>query len=202
MHNNDYLYPGVAAIALAILVPVYWLGMAPTVGDSDILWQDMMSLGLSDVLFAAIPLLNIYIYLNLKTLLNERWNFSHIDSLVLLMVAINILWVSTLLFDVANALSAESTATQNRETFLAIGSSVGVGAVFLFGVVDLLIGIFLLAKASGLPTLIKVFAILSVIQGVLGITVILAATLIFIFPVTLIILAMFFLHKPESIEIV
>jgi hypothetical protein len=134
--------------------------------------------------------------------LNERWNFSHIDSLVLIMVAINILWVSTLLFDVANALSAESTATQNRETFLAIGSSVGVGAVFLFGVVDLLIGIFLLAKASGLPTLLKVFAILSVIQGVLGITVILAATLIFIFPVTLIILAMFFLHKPESIEIV
>lgn len=202
MHNNDYLYPGVAAIALAILVPVYWLGMAPTVGDSDILWQDMMSLGLSDVLFAAIPLLNIYIYLNLKTLLNERWNFSHIDSLVLIMVAINILWVSTLLFDVANALSAESTAIQNRETFLAIASSVGVGAVFLFGVVDLLIGIFLLAKASGLPTLLKVFAILSVIQGVLGITVILAAALIFIFPVTLIILAMFFLHKPESIEIV
>ena len=202
MHNNDYLYPGVAAIALAILVPVYWLGMAPTVGDSDILWPDMMSLGLSDVLFAAIPLLNIYIYLNLKTLLNERWNFSHIDSLVLIMVAINILWVSTLLFDVANALSAESTAIQNRETFLAIASSVGVGAVFLFGVVDLLIGIFLLAKASGLPTLLKVFAILSVIQGVLGITVILAAALIFIFPVTLIILAMFFLHKPESIEIV
>ena len=202
MHNNDYLYPGVAAIALAILVPVYWLGMAPTVGDSDILWQDMMSLGLSDVLFAAIPLLNIYIYLNLKTLLNERWNFSHIDSLVLIMVAINILWVSTMLFDVANALSAESTAIQNRETFLAIASSVGVGAVFLFGVVDLLIGIFLLAKASGLPTLLKVFAILSVIQGVLGITVILAAALIFIFPVTLIILAMFFLHKPESIEIV
>jgi hypothetical protein len=41
-----------------------------------------------------------------------------------------------------------------------------------------------------------------VIQGVLGITVVFAATLIFIFPITLIILAMFFLRKPESLEIV
>jgi hypothetical protein len=57
MQNNDYLFPGVAAIFLAMLVPLYWLGMATSVTDSDILWQDMMSLGLSDIVFAAIPLL-------------------------------------------------------------------------------------------------------------------------------------------------
>jgi len=99
-------------------------------------------------------------------------------------------------------LSSESSLAQNRETFLSIGTSVGVGGLFLFGVVDLLIGIFLLANATELPSLLKAFAVLSIIQGVLGITVILAALLIFIFPVTLIILALLFLRKPESIEIV
>ena len=54
MQNNDYLFPGVAAIFLAMLVPLYWLGMATSVTDSDILWQDMMSLGLSDIVFVAI----------------------------------------------------------------------------------------------------------------------------------------------------
>jgi hypothetical protein len=68
--------------------------------------------------------------------------------------------------------------------------------------VDLLIGIFLLANATELQSLLKAFAVLSIIQGVLGITVILAALLIFIFPITLIILALLFLRKPESIEIV
>jgi hypothetical protein len=202
MQNNDYLFPGVAAIFLAMLVPLYWLGMATSVTDSDILWQDMMSLGLSDIVFAAIPLLTSYVYLKLKTILNERWNVSQIDLLIFIMVAINILWVSTLLLDVTSALSSESSLAQNRETFLSIGTSVGVGGLFLFGVVDLLIGIFLLTNATELPSLLKAFAVLSIIQGVLGITVILAALLIFIFPVTLIILALLFLRKPESIEIV
>tara|TARA_B110001450_G_scaffold170052_1_gene158509 strand:+ start:80 stop:256 length:177 start_codon:yes stop_codon:yes gene_type:complete len=57
-------------------------------------------------------------------------------------------------------------------------------------------------KLNEAPTLLKIFAIMSVIQGVVGMTVFFAGILIFIIPVTFIILAMFFLRKPESIEIV
>ena len=103
MQNRDYLLPGVAAIFVAVISPIYWLGMAASVGDSDVLWQDMMSLGFSDILFASILLLTIYIYLNLKNILNEQLNFNHIDLLVWIYAAINILWVSTLLLDVASA---------------------------------------------------------------------------------------------------
>ena len=66
MQNRDYLLPGVAAIFVAVISPIYWLGMSSSVGDSDVLWQDMMSLGFSDILSASILLLSIYIYLNLK----------------------------------------------------------------------------------------------------------------------------------------
>jgi hypothetical protein len=202
MQNRDYLLPGVAAIFVAVISPIYWLGMAASVGDSDVLWQDMMSLGFSDILFASILLLTIYIYLNLKNILNEQLNFNHIDLLVWIYAAINILWVSTLLLDVASAVLPENIVSQNEGTFLNIGLSIGVGAIVILGIIDLLIGILLLAKSTELPTLLKIFAIMSVIQGVLGITVVFAATLIFIFPITMIILAMFFLRKPESLEIV
>ena len=202
MQNRDYLLPGVAAIFVAVISPIYWLGMAASVGDSDVLWQDMMSLGFSDILFASILLLTIYIYLNLKNILNEQLNFNHIDLLVWIYAAINILWVSTLFLDVASAVLPENIVSQNEGTFLNIGLSIGVGAIVMLGIIDLLIGILLLAKSTELPTLLKIFAIMSVIQGVLGITVVFAATLIFIFPITMIILAMFFLRKPESLELV
>ena len=202
MQNKDYLLPGVAAILLAVATPIYWLGMSPSVGDYDILWQDMMSLGFSDILFASILLLTIYIYLNLKNILNEQLNFNHIDLLVLIMVAINTLWLGTLFLDIASAVLPENIVTQNKDAFLKINLSVGIGAIVILGIIDLLIGILLLAKSTELPTLLKIFAIMSVIQGVIGMTVFLSVTLIFIFPITMIILAMFFLRKPESLELV
>jgi len=202
MQNKDYLLPGVAAIFVAVISPIYWIGMSSSVGDYDILWQDMMSLGFSDILFASILLLTIYIYLNLKNILNEQLNFNHINLLVLIMVAINILWMSTLFLDIASAVLSENIVTQNKDAFLKINLSVSIGAIVILGIIDLLIGILLLAKSTELPTLLKIFAIMSVIQGVLGITVVFAATLIFIFPITMIILAMFFLRKPESLELV
>jgi hypothetical protein len=201
MQNKDYLLPGVAAILMAVISPIYWIGMSSPIGDFA-LGQDIMSLGFSDILFASILLLTIYIYLNLKNILNEQLNFNHIDLLVLIMVAINILWMSTLFLDIASAVLPENIVTQNEGTFLNIGLSMGIGAIVILGIIDLLIGILLLAKSTELPTLLKIFAIMSVIQGVLGITVVFAATLIFIFPITMIILAMFFLRKPESLELV
>ena len=201
MQNKDYLLPGVAAIFVAVISPIYWLGMSSPIGDFA-LGQDMLSLGFSDILFASILLLTIYIYLNLKNILNEQLNFNHIDLLVLIMVAINILWMSTLFLDVAITVLPENIVTQNKDTFLNIGLSMSIGAIVILGIIDLLIGILLLTKSTELPTLLKIFAIMSVIQGVIGITVIFAATLIFIFPITMIILAMFFLRKPESLELV
>ena len=202
MQNKDYLLPGFAAIFVAVISPIYWIGMSSSVGDYDILWQDMMSLGFSDILFASILLLTIYIYLNLKNILNEQLNFNHIDLLVLIMVAINTLWLGTLFLDIASAVLSENIVMQNKDAFLMINLSVSIGAIVILGIIDLLIGILLLAKSTELPTLLKIFAIMSVIQGVLGITVVFAATLIFIFPITMIILAMFFLRKPESLELV
>ena len=125
MQNKDYLLPGVAAIFVAVISPIYWIGMSSPMGDFA-LGQDMLSLGFPDILFASILLLTIYIYLNLKNILNEQLNFNHIDLLVLdLWAAINILWMSTLFLDIASAVLPENIVTQNEGTFLNIGLSMG-----------------------------------------------------------------------------
>ena len=122
--------------------------------------------------------------------------------LIWINIIVSILWMSTLTLDIASIVLAENFVTQNESSFSNIALLTSVGAIIILGITDLLIGILLLAKSTELPALLKVFAIMSVIQGVIGITVVFAVTLIFIFPITLIILAMFFLRKPESLAIV
>ena len=81
------------------------------------------------------------------------------------MVAINILWMSTLFLDIASTVLPDNIVTQNKDAFLKINLSVSIGAIVILGIIDLLIGILLLAKSTELPTLLKIFAIMSVIQG-------------------------------------
>ena len=202
MENKDYLLPGIAALLLAVIHPFYWLGVGPLIGDNSMLWQDIIYIGFNDFLFALIVLLNIYVYLSLKNILNEQLNFNHIDLLVMILITINAIWLSTLFLDLSSAVLPDSLITQNKGIFLNIYVVVGIGAIIAIGLVDLLIGVLLLMKLKEAPTLLKIFAVTSVIQGIAGMTIFLAGILIFVVPITLVILAMFFLRKPESIEIV
>tara|TARA_B100001121_G_scaffold246597_1_gene221767 strand:+ start:818 stop:1426 length:609 start_codon:yes stop_codon:yes gene_type:complete len=202
MENKDYLLPGIAALLLAVIHPFYWLGVGPLIEDNSMLWQDIIYVGFDDFLFALIILLNIYIYLSLKNILNEQLNFNHIDLLVMILIIINAIWLSTLFLDLSSAVLPDSLITQNKGIFLNIYVVVGIGAIIAIGLVDLLIGVLLLMKLKEAPTLLKIFAVTSLIQGIVGMTIFLAGILIFVVPITLVILAMFFLRKPESIEIV
>ena len=166
------------------------------------LWQDIINIGFNDFLFALIVLLNIYVYLSLKNILNEQLNFNHIDLLVIILITINAIWLSTLFLDLSSAVLPDTLIAQNKGIFLNIYVVIGIGAIIVIGLVDLLIGVLLLMKLKEAPTLLKIFAVTSLIQGIAGMTIFLAGILIFVVPITLVILAMFFLRKPESIEIV
>ena len=202
MENKDYLFPGIAALLLAVIHPFYWLGVGPLIGDNSMLWQDIINIGFNDFLFALIVLLNIYVYLSLKNILNEQLNFNHINLLVMILITINAIWLSTLFLDLSSAVLPDTLIAQNKGIFLNIYVVIGIGAIIVIGLVDLLIGVLLLMKLKEAPTLLKIFAVTSLIQGIAGMIIFLAGILIFVVPITLVILAMFFLRKPESIEIV
>ncbi|RBP49606.1 hypothetical protein [Arenicella xantha] len=204
MQNNDYILPGVAAIALAILYPLYWIGelTGSALSISAAAWENMLMLTFSDVLFLAIGLLVIYVYLSVKTILNDQLNFKRIDLLLLIMVGVNAIFIGTLSLDLAAAILPDAIVMQNKDLLLAVGFSLTVGVILVCGLLDVVIGLVLLANASKLPTLVKIFAVMTLIQGVFEVTVVFSPASIVIFPVSLIVLAAFFLTKPESIEVV
>lgn len=205
MQNNDYLIPGLATIVLAIVFPLYWLSEVPFgVADlTDALWQNLRELNFSDAVFLLMGILSIYIYYSLKKILNEQLNYKSIDVLLMIMIGVNILSVVGLLgLDLTATVLSEESVVANKNTILGLGAAINIATLIIFGLLDILLGAVLLMGTVKVPTLLKIFALVTLIQGLFEITVIFVFSVIFIFPVALIILACYFLRKPEMLEVV
>ena len=204
MQNKDYLLPGIAALVLAVIFPLYWFNEIwfGSADRTDALLANITSLNLSDAVFLAIGLLSIYVSLSLRNILNEQLNFKKIDLLLMLLISVHVIFLATLGLDVAAAVLSEQTVLQYQDTFIGIGLTAAVASMVLFGLLDILIGAVLLKNSENLPTLLKIFALVTLIQGVLEISAIMSFASLLSFPVSLIILAVYFLRKPESLEVV
>lgn len=201
MTNKEYMWPGIAAIALAILFPLYW-SHAITFGDFSLpaAVSGELVLSTADWLFLIVGVLIVYVYFALKRVLNDHQNYQGIDILILMAIAVTSLYYGgLLLLDAISALNlGESTKNMLLSTTYIF---VGIGN-FLFGLLDILIGIVLLKDSSQLPSLVKAFAIAMLINGLAAITFIFSILVIAVYPIALVILAIYFLKKPEMIEVV
>ena len=79
---------------------------------------------------------------------------------------------------------------------------VGIGSMLVFGVADILLGVVLLKSAISDSSIIKALGVVVIVQGFIEITIIFSAALIVIFPITLIIIALLFAHKPKMLEVI
>jgi hypothetical protein len=205
MKDNDYLLPAVAALILACLFPAYWLIEIISHWSSmeAALWSNMTSFGLVDVLFLFIGMLCVYIYLSIRTLLVDRFNYQGLNVILYIMVAANILFFAGVLgLDLLASILNDSVVLRHKDTLLGMGIFLTFGGLALFGLLDIIIGIFLLRCPVELPNLLKAFAIITLVQGILGLTVLLYFAVILIYPISLIVLSIYLLSKPETIEVV
>ena len=204
MQNRDYLFPGIAALVLAVLFPLYWLNEIAwgSFGDPAALIANITSLSFSDAVFLAIELLSIYIYFSFRKILNDQLNFKNIDLLLMLIVGVHFIFLATLGLDITAAILPEQRALHYEDTFISISMVTTIGTLILFGLLDILISAVLLKNSENLPTLLKIFALVTLIQGVLTISIIFSFASLLSYPVSLIILSVYFLRKPESIEVV
>ncbi len=200
MINTDYMRPGLAAITLAILFPAYWLhavtvgDFSPSVFDNDII----LRLTAADWLFLLIGVLLVYIYFSFKRILVDHHNFHGIDLLVTLFVCISIIFYGGFfLIDVLAVVLGEGA----QSILVAIGSILLIGGGIIYGVIDILIGVMLLRDSDQRPGLLKIFALATLIMGLFEVM-FLSVMSIFIYPVAMIILAVYFLRKPEILEVV
>ncbi len=205
MNNSDYTLPGIAAIALAILFPIYWIiAISSGIFDSGInFYQSTTELTFSDLLFAVVGLLTVYVYLCLKRILNDQFSFSGVNlPLNILIVCSAIYFFCLAGLDLVMAIFGDGLGLSVHKFVLNTNLSIGIGSLFIFGVADILLGVLLLKSPHSQSIILKSLAIVVIIQGVIEITVIFSFALIAVFPVTLVILAVLFMRRPDELEVI
>ncbi|WP_189398590.1 hypothetical protein [Arenicella chitinivorans] len=204
MQDYDYLWPGIAAALLAFLFPVYWLSefLSGIDGLSQSVSHNIQTLSLSDAIFVVLALLTIYVYLSLRRILNDQLNFKKVDILIYLMIAVNIIFLSTIFFDIWTSIASDHSFRVVEPTLVTLAIAIGVGSLIVAGILDILLAIILLRSSTELPLIWRVFAVLTLVQGVFELSVIFHFVVIIVFPASLMVLAAAFLRKPESVELV
>lgn len=205
MNNNDYTAPGIAAIALAILFPIYWLAeiFSGTFESGEAFYRNTLSLGFLDLVFLIIGLLCIYIYFNLKKILHEQFNFHGVDIFINVIIAVTaIYFIGLFALDVGMTIFGDKVQLPAHKLALNINYVVGIGSMIIFGAADLLMGVLLLKNSDVDNGILKAFAVITIIQGVFEITIIFSGAVILIFPIALMIMAMLFMRKLDVLEVI
>lgn len=201
--KRPHALPAYTAIALAVLFPVYWIPTLLT-GESSLMEAyraDVMRLSAMDLLFVLIGAMEIYVYLGLRRVLEDRLHGGLPATLLLLMAIVVGVFHATVLFDVV--LNVGPTLAQPlQERLVWASAAVTIGGLFVYSVLGVVLSIALLVKAAELPTLLKVFAGLLVLACLLQLTVVLGLFNVVLFPVILLVLAVFFMRGGYEVEVV
>ncbi len=200
MSENRFLVAGWAAISAAGLMPVAFLvaGIEQAAFDLGVK-QRAIAFGAADFLLLIFGAVAIYVLIELKRMLYERYSYRGLD----LIITLAIVWT------VVNY--GGSFALQLFFSFVAPTTSVSaevVTTVFwiicigLFGIIDAILGIMLLIQGRrfGMPLL--VFAAFSLVMGLCGVTVILSFFGLLLFPIAYTALGIAFLRPDEHLEFV
>jgi hypothetical protein len=202
MNHRDAL-PGYAAIALALLFPAYWVP-ALAVGDmsfAEAHRADAMRLGAMDLLFVLIGAMEIYIYLSLRRIFLDLMHGSLAATLLLLMAIVVGVFHATVLFDVALAFGP-TLSEPLQEGLVTASAVVAIAGLFVYCVLGLVLSAALLVRGAELPGLLKVFAALLIVACLLQLTVVFGLINVVLFPVILLVLAVFFLRGGHQVEVV
>lgn len=201
MNANSFKTAGIAAIALAILFPVYWLYAFGTLSAESFevaFQEDLTSLNGWDALFVVIGVLEIAVYVVLARLCRNQLNGSLPAALLIIMAVVVGLFHATVLVDITLALGLATLS----DTLMNVTVIFSLICLFLYAVVAFIFAISMLIRFAQLSMPLKVFAIGLLIACVFQFTVVLGIVNIFLFPVLMIVLAMQFFRGDHELEVV
>jgi uncharacterized membrane protein len=205
MNNSDYTLPGIAAIALAILFPLYWvIVISSGMLDSRIsFYQSTIGFAWSDLLFVFVGLLTVYVYLCLKRLLNQQYGFSGVNLPLNILIACSAIYFFALAaLDLVMDVFGDGLGLSVHKFVINANITISVGSLLVYGIADILMGVLLLKNSDNDSSILKTLAIVAIIQGIIEITIIFSPALIAIWPLMLVVLAILFMHKPDQLEVI
>ena len=200
MSENRFLIAGWAAIAVAGLMPAAFImaGLEQAAFDLDVT-KRTAGLFASDFLLLIFGAVMIYVLVELKRMLYERYSYRGLDAIIALAIA----WT------VVNY--GGSFALQSF--FTIVGSTTSVSAqvvttvfwivcIGVFGIIDAILGIMLLIQGRRFGIPLVVFAAFSLAMALCEVTVILSFFGLLLFPVAYIALGVAFLRPEDRLEFV
>lgn len=195
MDENRYSLAGWLAITQAILFPVaFVISIAQGVFGLAAFGYRGPTFGPSDLLFIIFTGISVYTLTMFRRLLNERYNYHGVDTLILLAICWGIVFqISSLALRIwVVAIWPVSQTTLNIVflTFFAV-------SMIAAGIIDILIAVKLLQIRQSVNELVRAFTYITLASGLAEVSVVLAPIALFLVPVWCVILGLIFFKKEE-----
>ena len=200
MEGNRYALAGWFAIANAIIFPLAFVtGIVQGIIGAAALGYKGPTVGPSDLLFILFTILAVYVVYMFRNLLNERYDYHGIDTLI----TVSIWWM--IIFQVASiALKiAMIVAWPIPEIAVAaVGLTFMTASMITGGLIDILIAVKLFQVKDSLNGLLRAYTYIIMVSGALQASVILSPLALLLLPVSFVIIGMIFLKDKEEVEFV
>lgn len=202
MKESNFFYHGITALLFAVLFPVYWVWIAALGFDFEF---SEIATGLTADYFVWIllGLMTLFVYLGLKQSLIERHNYSRLNLPIHLAIASTLTIYGGLAgLEFIAVMIGVDASQSTANTIIGAMTFIFFSGLIVQGLIDIIIGIILLRDAQELPNTLRIFAIITLISGILGITVIFALATVLTVPLATLVLGIYFMRQPEMIDVV
>ncbi len=202
MNENRYALAGWLSMANAGLIPLaIVLNIVFSVVTTKMLGFYRPTIGPGDFLGIVATLISVYILLKFKSLLHERYKFREIDGLIiasiiwLILTQIGSIGLRGLQIVTGTGRDAEILMAIVAISFLAV-------SVVIIGVIDIMIAVKLMKIKDQLSDPLKFFIYLSLVVGILEVSVIFSPLSLLLVPVVFITYGVIFFRDHQQVEFV
>jgi hypothetical protein len=200
MNENRYALAGWLSIANAAIFPLgFAVAFFQAIITKRMFGPHTVTLGPGDLLFIISTGIAVYILIMFKDLLNKRYNYHDIDTLI----AVSIWW--NVVFQIISLIFGSIGMVMGPK--YSMGLTLLMLAFFpiymiVMGIVDIMIATRLLKIKESLNDIFKVFIYVTLIAGILEVSVLLSPLALILVPVSCVVLGMIFLREKEEVEFV
>ncbi|MCB2230794.1 hypothetical protein KQH82_08775 [bacterium] len=195
MAESDYRLAGWLAVVQAVLFPLMFVvGIAEAGLASSLFDIKRPFLGPSDLIGVAFTGVAVYTLLMFRRLLHERYNYHDLDILIVISV-----WWAIMFQAIGLGIGAIAMVYWpiDRTLLLIVYLVVLASAMVTIGIVDIMIAVKLLKEKEIFSEFIRGFAYVTLVAGILEVSVFLSPLSLILVPVGAIILALIFLRDKQ-----
>ena len=200
MNENKYALAGWLAITQAVVFPVaFIIGIVQAVIAAQKFGYSGPVFGLADLIFTGLTVVQVYLLIMFRRLLNERYDFHEIDILIMVAVWWNIVFQ---LAGLGLKFALIMVWPVPKVALLIVYVSFMTAAMISAGIVNIMIGVRLLKIKELVTDMVRILSYVILASGISQATILLSFVSLLLLPVHAIVMGIMFLKEKEQVEFV